>query len=185
MLAENADFVMKKKARSTKPKFESSVYQSSQLNQSDSQVDSEWAGVKDDNIQKVTCIDSEKMNEVTKPQSMPYTTEAPDLYQDNSNESQTVMTACDCAPVLVVDDNEFNLYTLTEVLLTFKLKSKGADNGLVATERVSKSLECCPFKVIFMDQHMPVMDGLDSTKAIRKILDEHMEAHPTFKVDVR
>ena len=32
---------------------------------------------------------------------------------------------------------------------------------------------------------MPVMDGLQATKSIRKILDEYMEEHPTLKVDVR
>lgn len=38
-----------------------------------------------------------------------------------------------------------------------------------------ESLRCCPYKIIFMDQNMPIMDGLESTREIRKLLNAHLE----------
>jgi CheY-like chemotaxis protein len=52
---------------------------------------------------------------------------------------------------LVADDNEFNLFTLQQVLLTFNLNADGAFNGKEAAEMAEKSLSCCPYKIIFMD----------------------------------
>lgn len=62
------------------------------------------------------------------------------------------------------------------MLLSYGLEADGAFNGKVAAEMVKAKLEtCCPYRIIFMDQNMPVMDGLQSTKAIRKIMKAHME----------
>jgi len=56
------------------------------------------------------------------------------------------------------------------------LEADGAFNGKVAAEMVKEKLDtCCPYKIIFMDQNMPVMDGLQSTRAIIKIFKAHME----------
>jgi len=76
----------------------------------------------------------------------------------------------------VADDNEFNLFTLQQVLLNYGLESDGAFNGKIAAEMVKSKLEtCCPYKIIFMDQNMPVMDGLQSTRAIIRIFRSYME----------
>jgi len=59
---------------------------------------------------------------------------------------------CGCKPVLVADDNEFNLFTLQQVLLNYGLEADGACNGKEAADMVKESLEqCCPYKIIFMD----------------------------------
>ena len=100
----------------------------------------------------------------------------------NQNESK-----CECKPILVADDNEFNLFTLQQVLLSYGLEADGAFNGKVAAEMVNTQLEtCCPYKIIFMDQNMPVMDGLQSTRAIKKIFKAYMEKEENqSKWDVR
>ena len=97
------------------------------------------------------------------------------------------MSKCDCKPILVVDDNEFNLFTLQQMLLSYGLEADGAFNGKVAADMVKTQLEtCCAYKIIFMDQNMPVMDGLQSTRAIRKMFKSYMEKEENqTKDDVR
>lgn len=78
--------------------------------------------------------------------------------------------------ILIVEDNEANLY-----LLEFLLKSKGVDiiiarNGL---EGVSKAAREKP-DVIFMDIHLPKMDGYEATRTIRK--DIKMKETPIIAV---
>ena len=47
--------------------------------------------------------------------------------QDQSSESS--QKSCMCNPVLVADDNEFNLFTLQQVLISFHVDADGAANG--------------------------------------------------------
>jgi len=56
----------------------------------------------------------------------------------------------------------------------FNLKADGVANGLEAIEMVNKSLLCCPYRIIFMDINMPVMDGLTATRNIMKNFDIFM-----------
>lgn len=73
------------------------------------------------------------------------------------------------------------------MLLSYGLEADGAFNGKLAAEKVSAQLEtCCPYKIIFMDQNMPVMDGLQSTRAIKRIFKAFMEKEENkTKDDVR
>lgn len=67
--------------------------------------------------------------------------------------------------VMVADDEKDFLYTMG-----YWLKSKGysvvtANNGLEAVETLKKE----PVDIIFLDMHMPVMDGVEALKNIRKL----------------
>ena len=67
--------------------------------------------------------------------------------------------------VMVVEDDKDFLYTIG-----YWLKSKGynvvtAGNGLEAIEVIKKE----PVDIVFLDLHMPVMDGVEALKNIRKI----------------
>jgi CheY-like chemotaxis protein len=63
-----------------------------------------------------------------------------------------------------VDDNDFNLFTFREIMeTTHKIPSDGAVNGLDAVTKFEKSLSCCPYRVVFMDVNMPVMNGIEAT----------------------
>ncbi|KAF2665991.1 hypothetical protein BT63DRAFT_46279 [Microthyrium microscopicum] len=71
----------------------------------------------------------------------------------------------DRQPFLLVDDNPINLKILIAYMKKNKLSYSTAVNGLEAFEEYKKSP--VQYKTIFMDISMPVMDGLESTRAIR------------------
>lgn len=80
--------------------------------------------------------------------------------------------------VLLVDDNAINLKLLVVFAKRQKLRYTEATNGLEAfetykTEALSSTPATRPFDFILMDISMPIMDGLTSTRSIRKFEKEH------------
>jgi PleD family two-component response regulator len=76
------------------------------------------------------------------------------VYQSQSeNETSSISLSnntnqggCHCNPVLVADDNEFNLLTFRQIIKTrYNLKSDGAINGKDAVEKYEQSLKCHPY----------------------------------------
>ena len=65
--------------------------------------------------------------------------------------------------ILVVDDNTTNHLVITSLLETLVDRIVLAENGKEAIEK----LETDAFDLILMDIHMPVMDGIEATLAIR------------------
>jgi len=69
------------------------------------------------------------------------------------------------ATILVVDDNEINRILASKVLSKWGVKVDFAENGKIAFQKVRES----KYDLVLMDLHMPVMDGMESAKAIRKL----------------
>ena len=67
--------------------------------------------------------------------------------------------------VLVVDDNATNRFVAAKVLELFGCTSESADNGQEALDRV----QTVRFDLVLMDVKMPVMDGVQATRAIRAL----------------
>jgi len=67
--------------------------------------------------------------------------------------------------VLVVDDVESNLYVAKGLLQPYKLSIDTADNGTEAIEKIKSGKI---YDIIFMDQMMPNIDGIEATKIIRE-----------------
>ncbi|MDR2443452.1 MAG: response regulator [Deltaproteobacteria bacterium] len=65
--------------------------------------------------------------------------------------------------VLVVDDNELNLTVASGLLRIHGIKSDKAASGFEALDKVANG----SYQLIFMDQMMPEMDGLETTAKIR------------------
>jgi PAS domain S-box-containing protein len=68
-------------------------------------------------------------------------------------------------PALVVDDSLVNCDLLTLQLLEFNLAAKTASSGWEAVKLIQGSPDA--FSLIFMDIHMPEMDGYTATEMIR------------------
>jgi CheY-like chemotaxis protein/signal transduction histidine kinase len=65
--------------------------------------------------------------------------------------------------VLVVEDNEINQKVMRSMLTRMGIKCEVASNGEDALHQQEKK----PFDIILMDCQMPIMDGFDTTIAIR------------------
>ena len=72
--------------------------------------------------------------------------------------------AIDRPKVLLVDDNELNQEIFSYQLRLLKYDVAVANNGLEALERLQKE----SFAILLTDCNMPVMDGFQLTRAIRK-----------------
>ncbi|MBO4900104.1 MAG: response regulator [Lachnospiraceae bacterium] len=72
--------------------------------------------------------------------------------------------------VLVVDDTPLNLKLAERILETFDFTVKKAESGVAALDMVKASTPG-DIDLILMDVMMPVMDGLETTKKIRKLND--------------
>ncbi|GAB7340585.1 hypothetical protein MBLNU457_6996t1 [Dothideomycetes sp. NU457] len=79
--------------------------------------------------------------------------------------------------VLLVDDNKINVNLLVQFARKFNLTCEEAYNGLEAVSKFKQAHSVGRlFDVILMDISMPVMDGIEATRAIREYEeDNHVE----------
>ncbi|KAL4467562.1 hypothetical protein ABPG73_021988 [Tetrahymena malaccensis] len=74
---------------------------------------------------------------------------------------------CNCPNVLVIDDNEFNLYALEMRLKQYGFIVDTASSGILGQQKVVQKHEtnsCCKeYVIIFMDLDMPVQNGFQTT----------------------
>ena len=88
---------------------------------------------------------------------------------EKGGHSQTVETVEDYTGlegkrILVAEDNKINFFVANKFLTGWGMIVTQAENGQIALN-ILKTEE---FDMILMDLHMPVMDGIEATKIIRK-----------------
>jgi CheY-like chemotaxis protein len=67
--------------------------------------------------------------------------------------------------VLLAEDNEINRFLATTVLENWKITVETAENGQIAIEKVYEQV----YDIILMDMQMPVLDGLEATRELRRM----------------
>ena len=82
---------------------------------------------------------------------------------------------CKCPKVLIVDDDAFNLTALEQILSRLRISCDWAFNGREAIDKIEARQynRCCDscqqYKVIFLDCNMPILDGYETTRILRRM----------------
>lgn len=80
------------------------------------------------------------------------------------------------ANILLVEDNEINCEAALALLEPLEMKIDTAENGAKALEK----LESKKYNLVFMDQFMPVMDGMQAVRKIREKDDDYYRSLPVI-----
>ena len=97
-------------------------------------------------------------------------------YLPKNEEPAVEYTPMPDANVLVVDDVEINLQVAACCLEPYGMRVDCVDNGAEAVRRVKEGEPL--YDLIFMDQMMPGMDGIETARAIRRIGTKYAMAVP-------
>ena len=89
---------------------------------------------------------------------------SPEVIKDDGKENFSF----DGTRVLVAEDNELNWEIASELLGEFGLQLDWAENGQICVDMIENS-EPGTYKAVLMDIRMPVMNGFEATKVIRKM----------------
>lgn len=81
--------------------------------------------------------------------------------------------------ILLAEDNELNQEIAVAILEEAGLQVEVAGNGQIAVDMM-KSSEPGDYQIVLMDVKMPVMNGYEATKAIRKLQNEQLASIPIF-----
>ena len=79
--------------------------------------------------------------------------------------------------VLVAEDNDINWEILSMLLSMHGIESARAENGQIAVDLLASS-QPGAYDLVFMDVQMPVMNGIEATKAIRALPDKRLSSIP-------
>ncbi|EAR94847.2 ATPase, histidine kinase-, DNA gyrase B (macronuclear) [Tetrahymena thermophila SB210] len=69
---------------------------------------------------------------------------------------------CNCPQILIIDDNQFNIYALSKTIETFQFQTHSISDSLEVLDYVKDIFHqnCCLYpKIIFMDIEMPFKNG--------------------------
>ena len=100
-----------------------------------------------------------------------------DLEMAGQPSTESDLTDCEGMHVLIAEDNELNYEVAHEILSMHGVTSEQAENGKICVERFMEA-PAGTYDAILMDMQMPVMNGLEATKMLRKMDQYHGNTIP-------
>ena len=100
--------------------------------------------------------------------------------EEVSNNLMNSENQCNCADILVVDDEEFNVMASQRMLHNLGFESDAAYDGKECLNLINNKLKLnckCEhsfYKIIFLDIVMPIMDGIKTAKKIQEMIDKKL-----------
>ena len=79
--------------------------------------------------------------------------------------------------LLIVEDHPLNVLVVQKILSRFEVITQVATNGIEAIQ-ILESSKINEIDLILMDVRMPILDGIEATKRIRKMLREDIKGIP-------
>ena len=80
--------------------------------------------------------------------------------------------------ILVAEDNDLNWEIVSEMLDIKEIECERAENGQIAVDLLKAAENTRKYNLVLMDIQMPVMNGLEATKAIRACDSEYLKKIP-------
>jgi PAS domain S-box-containing protein len=94
--------------------------------------------------------------------------------QGPTAEVPETFTGLEGKKILVAEDNKINFFVANKFLVGWGISVTHAENGQIALDILAKE----DFDLILMDLHMPVLDGIEATRIIRKSEDPKIKDIP-------
>ena len=102
--------------------------------------------------------------------------EALEIENENKEPENDIIDLAGCR-VLLVEDNDINAEIAKMILSQYKIEVDRARNGQIGFEQMQKN-ESGYYDAVLMDIMMPVMNGYESTKAIRALDGDYYKRVP-------